>query len=1016
MYQRKSLVSWLVLVATLAMLGGAIAAPTTAQAPATVIRGATVVDGTGGPGAAMTVRIVGDRIAAVGEDAERAASSEDRVIEAEGLVLAPGFIDTHSHHDRGLAQHLEATAAISQGITTVVVGQDGGSNFPLERFFARLDDQPAAVNVASYAGHGTLRRQVLGEDFRRAASTHEIESMRQLFEKELRAGALGLGTGLEYDPGIYATKDEVVALAQMAAQHNGRYISHMRSEDRYLLAAVDELIEIGRRAQIPVQASHLKLAMKSLWGRAPELIAKLDRARAEGIEVSADVYPYEYWQSTMTVLFPERDFTDREAASFALEELAPPDGIVLSHYAPDRSLVGQSLAQIASDRRTEPVELLLQLISESLAWTEKTGQPAEMIIARSMSPKDIADLYRWPHTNVSSDGMLDDRHPRGAGSFPRVLAQQVRATGALSLEQAIHKMTALSAKNVGLLSGAGGRGIITKGAFADLVLFDPATVADRATPEHPERTATGIVRVWVNGEAVWDRGAATGRRPGRALRRPGVASPHDPQVIARIDEVLNEAGYGGTDAPGCALGVTQDGEPVLMRGYGMAVLESHEAISPQSVFRIGSVSKQFAAAVVALLHQRGVLSLDAPVRTYLPELPDYSLAGENPVTLRHLIHHSSGMRDYLTLMSLAGRRDDDFYSEDEALAMIARQRELNFPPGSEFLYSNSGYFLVSQIVERVTGQSLREVADELLFSKLEMHHTHFHDDHTHVVPQRALGYAPAPGPGFRQSMTTLDMVGDGGVFTSVEDMARWLRELHTSEILGKEFHELIRNRGLLISPGAESEQREDASIGDYAFGLLHGEYRGLRTLGHGGAFVGYRADLETFPDQALGLVVLCNSSAANPGAISRRVVDVLLEAELGPRAEQEGREPERLGTTVGRSEALEAGDAGTATEFPAKNWLGSWYAPELEAMYTLEQEGDLLKVMAPPGLELELRLVSSSDSTPAPTDGQISYGDGFFLLRAEAPPRRGRAPGVLRLDAGRVNNLRLERARQAEDQ
>ena len=235
-----------------------------------MIRGATIVDGTGRAGFTGSVRVIGGTIdeVAAGEAGEALSSPDaNRIYDASGLVLAPGFVDTHSHHDGGLLIELTALAAVSQGITTIVVGQDGGSPFPIADFFAALEATPAAVNVASYAGPERLRRQIMGGDFRREATEHEVAAMQALLETELASGALGLSTGLEYDPGIYSATDEVVALAGTAAARGGRYISHMRSEDRGLREAIEETIEIAERARLPVQISHFKLAARSLWDR-----------------------------------------------------------------------------------------------------------------------------------------------------------------------------------------------------------------------------------------------------------------------------------------------------------------------------------------------------------------------------------------------------------------------------------------------------------------------------------------------------------------------------------------------------------------------------------------------------------------------------------------------------------------------------------------------------------------------------------------------------------------------------
>jgi N-acyl-D-amino-acid deacylase len=476
-------------------------------APATLIEGATVVDGTGRPGFAASVRISDGRIAGIGGLKPRPGET---VVSGRGLVLAPGFIDTHSHHDRGLAEHRDALAAVSQGITTIVVGQDGSSAPSLERFFASLERAPAAVNVASYVGHGTLRARVMGEDYRRPATPAELERMKALLGEEMDAGALGLSTGLEYDPGIYSTREEVLALARAAAAKGGRYISHIRSEDRAEWEAVDEAIDIGRKTGMPVQISHIKLAMVDWWGQAPKLIARLDEARAEGVRITADIYPYEYWQSTITVLFPERDFTDRKAAAFALKSLVPPEGLRLARWQPDPALEGKTLAEIARLRGEDPVQTLIDLVAAAAR-----PDVSESIIATSMAMPDIEKLIAWPHSNISSDGALAGGHPRGAGAFTRVLRLFVREKKMLTLEQAVHKMTGLSAEHVGIA----GRGTIAPGAAADLVLFDPATVGDRATVEDPGAVSAGIARVWVNGEQVYADGRATGRHPGAVIRR-----------------------------------------------------------------------------------------------------------------------------------------------------------------------------------------------------------------------------------------------------------------------------------------------------------------------------------------------------------------------------------------------------------------------------------------------------------------------------------------------------------------
>ncbi len=336
--------------------------------------------------------------------------------------------------------------------------------------------------------------------------------------------------------------------------------------------------------------------------------------------------------------------------------------------------------------------------------------------------------------------------------------------------------------------------------------------------------------------------------------------------IAPVDAIFSS--YDHPDSPGCALGVIRDGNFAYRRGYGMANLEYDIPITSRSVFRIGSTSKQFTAMAVALLAESGQIALDEPLRKYFPEFPGWA----DDITVRQLVHHTSGIRDYLTLAFLAGKGDDaDFYTDEWVIDLLARQQQTNFPAGSQHLYSNSGYLLLAHLVKRVTGQSLREYSQQHIFEPLGMKYTHFHDDHTEIVPRRASGYAPVDG-GYRISMTTLDMVGDGGVFTRIDDLLAWDRNFYNNE-LGAKTEALTE---LMTTPGTLA----DGSETRYAFGLDVSEYRGQQTVSHGGAFVGYRAELLRFPTQHFSVAVLCNRADAAPEMLARKVADIFLDDVL----------------------------------------------------------------------------------------------------------------------------------------
>ncbi len=481
-----------------------------------LIRNVSIVDGSGKPAFMGSVRIKDNMIVAVGEIEP---VQGDIIIDGGGQTLAPGFIDTHSHYDWDLDRSPEVVAAVSQGVTTVVIGVDGASGHSMSDLKGMLENNPPDLNVASYTGHGTLRSRVMGGDYKREATAVEIEEMAKLLRQELRNGSLGLSTGLEYDPGIYSNTQEVISLAKVSATEGGRYVSHMRSEDRYFNDALEELLRVGREANLPVQISHFKLAAVDLWGQAARVIRRLQQARSEGIDVTADIYPYTYWQSTLTVLLPDRDFHDLDAARYALEHLAPAEGLTLVNYAPEPELAGKTVAEVATARGLSNEETYLQLIRDAYKGISdddmaEMEESPEGVMGVSMSEEDIAVLLAWPYSNICSDG-YGEGHPRGHGAFPRAIRQFVREQRVVSIEEMVRKMTSLAAANVGIA----GRGLVKAGYIADLVLLNPSIITDRATIKNPKQLAEGVSAVWVNGDRVWSDQQVTNAHPGVLISR-----------------------------------------------------------------------------------------------------------------------------------------------------------------------------------------------------------------------------------------------------------------------------------------------------------------------------------------------------------------------------------------------------------------------------------------------------------------------------------------------------------------
>lgn len=337
-----------------------------------------------------------------------------------------------------------------------------------------------------------------------------------------------------------------------------------------------------------------------------------------------------------------------------------------------------------------------------------------------------------------------------------------------------------------------------------------------------------------------------------------------PDALTRsIDSVFSEFSHPGT--PGCALGIYRNGEIVYAKGYGTADIEHRIPVTPQTRFDIGSTAKQFTAACLLLLEQQGKLSLDDDIRQYLPEIPDYG----RRITIRHLLNHTSGLRDYIGLMVVSGFTIDDVTTPEDAMRMITQQQATDFEPGSEFRYSNTGYFLASQIVERASGQSLRAFAQQHIFGPLGMKHTSYIDDHTELIPDRAIGYSSAPD-GFHRDVSYWEQNGDGGVFTTVEDLLLWDNNFYRPTVGGEKLTAGLLRRGML----------SNGDTLDYATGLMHGSFRGLPIVSHGGAWGGYRAQFLRVPSERFSVVVLFNSGDVNPDKFARAVTALVLADKL----------------------------------------------------------------------------------------------------------------------------------------
>jgi dihydroorotase/N-acyl-D-amino-acid deacylase len=551
------------LIALLWVLGSSPLTDLVAQSPSfdLVIRNGRIIDGTGSPWYSGDVGIRHGRIAAIGR---LAGASASRTVDAGGDVVAPGFIDMLGQSELSILVNPSLPSKIFQGITTEITGE-GGSPGPLNdaivaadrtgydqlgitpdwrtlgQYYARLERQGIGLNMATYVGATQVRRMVLGDDDRDPTPA-ELDRMRELVRQAMREGAVGLSTSLQYPPAPYAETEELIALASEAAKSGGIYATHLRNESDEIIPALDEAIRIGREAGIPVEVWHLKTAGKNNWGRMPEVVAKIDSARRAGVDIAADTYAYPAWFNSLSSFVPPwahdggtakllqrlRDPATRKRIRADIEntnagwdnswhKISGPEAMLIGAVQNPalRRFQGKTLADVAKARGGEPIEVLLDLLVEDQGYTS--------VAVFGMSEPDVALALAqpWVSINCDSEGAAPEGplsrshpHPRAYGTFPRILRKYVREEQRLTLEDAIRKFTSLAAQRMRLAD----RGVLKVGMWADVVVFDPETVRDRATFDRPHQLAEGMRWVLVNGVPVIADGKATGARPGKVLR------------------------------------------------------------------------------------------------------------------------------------------------------------------------------------------------------------------------------------------------------------------------------------------------------------------------------------------------------------------------------------------------------------------------------------------------------------------------------------------------------------------
>jgi dihydroorotase/N-acyl-D-amino-acid deacylase len=522
-------------------LGGfhhADAAATAAQRPPfdLIISGGRIVDGSGSPWFVGDVGVEGDRIRRVGDLAGAPAT---RRIDATGLIVAPGFIDPHAHAREQLFDQPDAEGYLFQGITTVVDGNDGSSPLPLAPYMDKASSARFSPNLALFIGHGTVREAVMGTA-NRFATAAELQRMERLVAQAMDDGALGLSTGLAYVPGTYSSTEEVIALARVAREHGGIYVSHMRDEGGRVLDSVRETIRIGEEARIPAQISHHKVGGRRQFGQSVQSLALIEAARARGVDITFDQYPYTASQTGLSLIFPRWALADdklqsrladsssrREVKAGMLEFIDErfgddPARIQLVRCGFDPSLAGKTIADLLTAAHQPFTQ---SAMADVVIELQLKGSCSA--IFHAYDEADVERLMRSPFGMIGSDGSLTrpgdgSPHPRAFGTYPRVLGRYVRERHVIALEEAVRKMTSFPAARLGLQD----RGLLREGLAADITVFDPNTIVDRATFADPHHYSEGVRFVVVNGQVVVDGGAHTGTRPGRALRGPAWRAAH----------------------------------------------------------------------------------------------------------------------------------------------------------------------------------------------------------------------------------------------------------------------------------------------------------------------------------------------------------------------------------------------------------------------------------------------------------------------------------------------------------
>lgn len=896
-----------------------------------VLKQGRIVDGTGSPWYIADVGIRDGKIVRIGRIADDAAI---RVIDATGLVVAPGFIDMMGQSATPMYENPEAAMnLLTQGITTINAGE-GASAAPLSEsvgsqqgwttfreYFALLDMMGMPVNVVQSVGHTQVRELVLG-DVDRRPSDDELKRMRELVREGMQAGAIGVSTALIYPPAVYARTEEIASLCEVAGEYGGRYYTHMRNEGDRLIEAIDEALDIGRSGNTPVHIFHLKTAGKQNWGKMPLAIAKVKAARAQGEQVTADIYPYINNGLGIAAFIHPKHFA--EGSERLMQQLIAPEKRAeirremettdgwenwFRHVGYDwnrvvvgatsdqkyKDYVGKSVAEIAAAMKEDAWETFFSLVTANAFVLPQSMTEANKILAMQQ------DFVSFCTDVGPAGGDSFASHPRAFGAFPRLLSRYVRDLGAISLERAVAQASATAANNVLVRD----RGRIAEGLAADVIVFDFDKVQDHATFEKPDALSTGMHFVIVNGRLVLEEGKFTGARPGRVLRGPGYeqhsapenvvtgkAVPHLESFDAMMQQFLRDH-----RTPGAAIAVTDHGKLVLARGYGYADLQTGEKVEANSLFRIASISKPITAIAIMQLVEQGKLSLNAKVFEVLDYDADIVAAGSRfearlrDVTIEHLLQHRGGWdRDKsfdAMFQSVRFAREMNVEAPAKPHDIIRRMltQPLDFAPGERYAYSNFGYCLLGRVIEKITGQPYESAIQNSVLKPLGITDMKIGATRADGRSQNEVRYYQ---PGYSKSSFETDlgkrspwpygawclesMDSHGGWLASAVDLARIavaLDDPQNCPLLSKESWDLMHARPTGLAGFDEKGKPKDTY---YSLGWMGRDVKSGANHWHTGSLDGTATILIRRFDHR-NLIALLNSRASPTAAHLGREID-----------------------------------------------------------------------------------------------------------------------------------------------